>query len=69
MGNGGIQPSHGPVQDMCCTTEGGNTTLINADEGRDDDMYLAKMPNVASPLGEDDSHVQGIYREQNFAGS
>lgn len=60
MGN--MQPAHGPVTDNTCLTAGGNKTLINGDELLADDG-CEPMVCVYSDLGEDDSHVQGVYRE------
>jgi hypothetical protein len=59
-----IQPSHGPVTDNTCLTDGGNRTLINGNELLVDDACTS-MLCVYSPLGEDDSHVMGIYREHS----
>lgn len=69
MGNGGMQPTYGPRTDNTHLTTGGNHTLTN---GCECDAIAASYETTAvavSPLGEDDSHVQGVYREQNFAGS
>ena len=67
-GNGGMQPTYGPMTDMTCPTTGGDKNIVNGNEA-DVIPKQEGMGVVVSPLGEDDSHVQGIYREQNFAGS
>lgn len=63
----GVQPDHAGHMDCSCCTTGGNRTLINADEGAMDPWTTTA--GRTSPLGEDDSHVVGIYREVNFGGS
>lgn len=68
MSNGGMQPTYGPVTDNTCPTTGGSTVIVNGNEA--DVIPTQEHMSVAvSPLSEDDSHVQGIYRETNFAGS
>lgn len=65
---GQMQPTYGPRTDNICPTAGGSTVLVNGDE-RLVIPVQEKMACVHSDLAEDDSHVQGVYREQNFAGS
>lgn len=51
-------------------TNGGNTCLNNQDE---DDMTASIIEKTQARSGalsnEDDSHVQGVYRKRDFAGS
>lgn len=63
-----MQPTYGPVTDMTCPTDGGDKNIVNGNEALVIPVQ-EKMSVVVSPLGEDDSHVQGIYREANFAES
>lgn len=61
---GHMQPSYGPRTDNECPTSGGDTTLVNGDERLVIPMH-EKMTCTYSPLGEDDSHVQSVYREHS----
>lgn len=63
-----MQPTYGPVTDNTCPTAGGDKTIVNGNEA-DVIPMQEHMGVVVSPLMEDDSHVQGIYRETDFAGS
>lgn len=72
-GNGGMKPTYGPVTDNEHLTEGGNKTLINGQEceairATYEQMEARAVDSTWNGV-EDDSHVQGIYREQDFAGS
>ncbi len=71
MHNGGMQKSRDcpHMAAPCACTPGGSTVIVNGDEAHTLDASIESTPVVVSELGEDDSHVQGIYREQNFAGS
>lgn len=69
MGNGGMQPTYGPCTDNTHLTTGGSTVLVNGQECEAIVATYEPMAVAVSGLSEDDSHVQGIYREQNFAGS
>lgn len=61
---GHAQPAHGPVTDQTCLTSGGHKNIVNGNELLVDDA-CTPMACVYSPLGEDDSHVQGVYREHS----
>lgn len=51
-------------------TNGGSTVLHNQDEDDMNAAIIEATPYRVGPLSnEDDSHVQGIYRERDFAGS
>ncbi len=81
-GNGGMQTEeqgeqfpgyHMPYEapgTVDAETNGGNMCLNNQDE---DDMtasIIEATPYRVAPLGnEDDSHVMGVYRKSDFAGS
>lgn len=69
-GNGGMRHTYAPVTDNTHLTEGGNRNLVN---GQECEAILATYEGMAARVGdlsnEDDSHVQGIYREEDFAGS
>ena len=68
-GNGNMAPTFGPQTNDSCPTAGGDTRLINGNEA-DVIPMQEKMAVRSGPLSnEDDSHVQGVYREQDFAGS
>lgn len=57
-------------QPQSVTGDGGNLTIINQDEQEILNRAVASVPMVAAPGSqEDDSHVQGIFREPNVAGS
>lgn len=68
-GNGGMQPSYATPTDNTCPTDGGSTVIVTGDEW----PYINKQEKMTVRTGtlsfEDDSHVQGIYRESDFAGS
>lgn len=70
MHNGGMQHTYGPHTDSTYLTTGGNKTLVN---GQECDAIAATYEGMTARTGdlsnEDDSHVQGIYREADFAGS
>lgn len=56
----------------CPTGDGGNSTLTNQDECEIFDKTLAAINMGAAPDSmyvEDDSHVMGVYREADVAGS
>lgn len=57
------QPYYGPVTDNTCPTDGGTTTVITGNEWPYVNKLSEQMACVYSPLGEDDSHVVGVYRE------
>jgi hypothetical protein len=63
-----MQPTYGPVTDNTCPTTGGDKNIVNGNEADVIPTY-EHMSVVVSDLSEDDSYVQGIYRETNFAGS
>lgn len=69
-GNGGQQPTYGPVTDDTYKTAGGRTDIT---QGVECDAIQATYQGMAVRTGplsnEDDSHVQGVYAEQDFAGS
>lgn len=64
-----MQPTYGPCTHQTYLTVGGDMKLVN---GCECDAIAASYEGTetrVSPLMEDDSHVQGIYRETDFAGS
>jgi hypothetical protein len=65
-----MQPTYGPFTDNTFLTEGGNKNLVNGNEAK---AIQASYEGIQSRTGtlsaEDDSHVQGIFRESDFAGS
>lgn len=74
--NGGIQRSRTvdglPMQkggNPATTPPGGNNTLVNQNEAEVLDATIEDAPFRQADVQEDDSHVQGIYRETEFAGS
>jgi hypothetical protein len=68
-GNGNMAPTYGPQTNDSYPTAGGNTHLINGNEAAVVPTQ-EQMAVRSGPLSnEDDSHVQGVYREQDFAGS
>lgn len=71
-GNGGAQKgTDEPVMAApSAIGPGGNNTLVNNDEDDILDRVVAGTPTRTGDLSnEDDSHVQGIYSESDFAGS
>lgn len=71
MSNGGMQHTRDcpTMAAPCACTVGGNTMIINGNEAATLDYSVESTLVEVSPLGEDDSHVQGVYAEKNFAGS
>lgn len=82
MDNGGMQKSRSNDGDNgmlpmmlggnpATVPPGGNNTLINMNEAEVLDTTIEDSPYCCAPAGynEDDSHVVGIYRETDFAGS
>lgn len=68
--NGGMQPYYGPVTDNTCLTDGGTSTIVTGNEWPYVNKISERMGYTVAPLGmEDDSHVQGVYRKADFAGS
>lgn len=74
-GNGGAQKGtdEPAMAAVSAIGPGGNNTLTNNDEDDILDRVVAGTPSRAVDNTwngvEDDSHVQGIYREAGFAGS
>jgi hypothetical protein len=57
-------------QPGCVTSDGGNSTLTNQDEGLITQRCVAEIPVVVAPGGADDfSHVSPAFREQNVGGA
>lgn len=65
-----MQPTYGPCTDNTHLTTGGNRQLVN---GQECEAIRATYEGMAARTGdlsnENDSGVQGIYREADFAGS
>lgn len=65
-----MQPTYGPCTHQEFLTVGGDKQIVNACEC---DAIAASYEGIQVRTGElsneDDSHVQGIYREADFAGS
>lgn len=59
------QPTYGPVTDNTKPTDGGTTTVVTGDERYATDKCVQGTAGVYAPLGEDDSHVQGVYRRHS----
>jgi len=71
-GNGGMQPvrDEPPMYEGSATGNGGNSCITNVDECKILDQTIMDAPYRSGDLSnEDDSHVQGVYRENDFAGS
>ena len=71
-GNGGMQHTRDcpTMAAPCACTTGGNQQLVNGNEAVTLDHTIESTATRTGPLSnEDDSHVQGVYREADFAGS
>ena len=60
------QPSYGPVTDNTKPVMGGDMKLLNGNEAHVLARCVEYTEGVYSPLGEDDSHVQPVYRNRGL---